>query len=320
MTARPPTIEDIRAAADRIAPHVHHAPVLTCQSLDRLCGCALFFKAENFQKVGAFKARGATNAVFSLSSEEAKYGVATHSSGNHAAALARAASRRGIPAYIVMPRTAPPNKIDAVKGYGGQITFCEPTLAAREEGLEAIVAKHRATFIHPYNDPRVIAGQGTVALEFLEDVPDLDIIIGPVGGGGLMSGTCLTVSAISPNTTVAGAEPAGADDACRSLAAGYIVPSEHPRTIADGLLTSLGSLTFPILQQQLERIVTVSDAAIIVAMRQVWVRMKVIIEPSAAVPLAAVMESDWGQRGKNIGVIFSGGNVNLDQLPWDNNG
>jgi threonine dehydratase len=311
-----PTIDDVRRAAQRIGPHAHRTPVLTSESLDRLTGCHLFFKCENFQKVGAFKFRGATNAVFSLPEEEARRGVATHSSGNHAAALALAAARRGIRAYIVMPDNAPEIKKTAVAGYGAEITFCQPTLPAREEGLATVVRKTGAVFIHPYNDPRVIAGQGTAALELLEDVPDLDFVIGPVGGGGLMSGTCLTVSVLAPQTKIIGAEPKGADDAYRSLKAGRIIPSEKPRTIADGLLTSLGSRTFPILHRHLECIVTVSEAAIIQAMRHVWERMKIIIEPSAAVPLAAIMESDWGQTGKRVGVIFSGGNLNLDKLPW----
>jgi len=311
-----PTIEDIRRAAERIKPHINRTPVLTCESLDRMAGCKLFFKAENFQKVGAFKFRGATNAIFSLTDEEVGRGVATHSSGNHAAALALAAARRGTRAYIVMPENTPEIKTKAVAGYGGEITFCKPTLQAREEGLAAVVQKTGAVFIHPYNDPRVIAGQGTAALELFNDVPDLDMVIGPVGGGGLMSGTALTVSAVSPRTSIFGAEPKGADDAYRSLQAGRIIPSENPQTIADGLLTSLGSLTFPILHRHLERIVTVSEGAIVQAMRHVWERMKIIIEPSAAVPLAAVLEGEWNQTGKRIGVILSGGNVNLDQLPW----
>jgi threonine dehydratase len=314
-----PTIEDIRRAAERIRPYVHRTPVLRCTGLDQMTGCQLFFKAENFQKVGAFKIRGATNAIFSLSGEEIRRGVATHSSGNHAAAVALAAARRDTRAYIVMPESSPEIKRKAVAGYGGQITFCRPTLRAREEGLEAVVRETGAVFIPSYNDPRVIAGQGTVALELLEDAPDLDIVIAPVGGGGLMSGTALAVSALSPRTVIVGAEPKGADDAYRSLEAGRIIPMENPQTIADGLLTSLGSLTFPILRQHLERIVTVSETAIVQAMRHVWERMKIIIEPSAAVPLAAILEGEWGQAGKRIGVILSGGNVNLDQLPWIGN-
>lgn len=311
-----PTIEDIREAAERIRPQAHRTPVLTCESLDRMTGCALFFKPENLQKVGAFKFRGACNAVFSLGEQEAWRGVATHSSGNHAAALALAASLRGVAAQIVMPENAPAVKKAAVSGYGAEITFCKPTLQAREEGLDRVVARTGAAFIHPYNDPRVIAGQGTAALELIEDVPGLDIVMAPVGGGGLMSGTALSVAALSPGTRIVGAEPEGADDACRSLEAGRLIPSENPRTIADGLLTSLGSLTFPILARHLERIVTVSDQAIVAAMRHVWERMKILIEPSAAVPLAAVFEGDWNQRGKRIGMILSGGNVNLDSLPW----
>jgi threonine dehydratase len=311
-----PSIEDIREAADRIRPHVHHTPVLTCESLDQMTGCKLFFKPENFQKVGAFKFRGASNAVFSLSDEEAARGVATHSSGNHAAALALAAARRGIKAYIVMPENAPAIKKAAVAGYGAEITYCQPTLQAREEGLERVVEQTGAVFIHPYDNPRVIAGQGTAALELLEDIPGLDVVMAPVGGGGLMSGTALAVSAVSPSTRISGAEPRGADDAFRSLQAGRLIPSENPRTIADGLLTSLGSLTFPILSRHLERIVTVGEEAIVTAMRHVWERMKIVIEPSSAVPLAAVFEGDWSQHGKRIGIILSGGNVNLDCLPW----
>jgi threonine dehydratase len=316
QTPDTPTIDDIRRAARRIAPHIHRTPVLTSESLNRMTGCSLFFKCENFQKVGAFKFRGATNAVFSLSENEATRGVATHSSGNHAAALALAAARRGIRAYVVMPDNAPDNKKVAVSGYGAEITYCKPTLRAREEGLASVVEKTGASFIHPYNDVRVIAGQGTAALELLEDIPDLDAVIGPVGGGGLMSGTCLAVAALSPRTRIIGTEPQGADDAFRSLQAGRIIPSENPETIADGLLTSLGSRTFPILKKHLERIVTVSEPAIIQAMRHVWERMKIIVEPSAAVPLAAVLESDWDQAGRRIGVIISGGNVNLDRIPW----
>ena len=318
MAAMPklPTFDDVRRAAERIRPLVHRTPVLTCESLDRLAGCRLFFKAENLQKVGAFKFRGACNAVFSLEDEQAARGVATHSSGNHAAALALAAARRGIAARIVMPENAPAVKKAAVEGYGAEITFCRPTLQAREQGLEQLVAETGAVFIHPYNDPRVIAGQGTAVLELLEEVPDLEIVIAPVGGGGLMSGTALSTAAVDPAIRIIGSEPAGADDAFRSLEAGRLIPSENPRTVADGLLTSLGSLTFEILSNHLERIVTVSEQAIIEAMRLVWERMKTVIEPSAAVPLAAVLEGSWNQRGRRIGLILSGGNANLDGLPW----
>ncbi len=311
-----PTISDVRQAAERIRPYVHRTPVLTCASLDRMVGCRLFFKPENLQKVGAFKARGAHNAVFALSDELAARGVATHSSGNHAAALALAAANRDTRAYIVMPETAPAVKRAAVAGYGAEISFCMPTLQAREEGLRAVIERTGAVFVHPYDDPNVIAGQGTAALELIEDVPDLDLMLAPVGGGGLMSGTAISTSALMPETRIIGTEPEGADDAFRSLQAGELLPSVNPDTIADGLLTSLGTLTFAILSEKLERIVTVSDEAIVTAMRHVWERMKIVIEPSAAVPLAALMESDFGQRKKRVGVILSGGNVELDRLPW----
>jgi threonine dehydratase len=311
-----PTIEDIRRAAGRIKPHAHRTPVLTCSGLDRLAGCRLFFKCENFQKVGAFKFRGACNAIFSLSEGEIGKGVATHSSGNHAAALALAASLRGAKAYIVMPENSPAVKKAAVAGYGAVITWCRPTLKAREDGLAAVVEKTGATVIHPYNDPRIIAGQGTAALELLEDVPDLDAVLAPVGGGGLSSGTCLSVKALSPKTQILGAEPRGADDAYRSLKAGRIIPSENPDTIADGLLTSLGELPFAVLSQHMEEIITVSDPAIIAAMRHVWERMKILIEPSSAVPVAAVLEKKKDFAGRRVGVILSGGNVELSKLPF----
>jgi threonine dehydratase len=311
-----PTLADIRQAASRIKPYAHRTPVLTCASLDTVVGARLFCKCENFQKVGAFKFRGACNAVFALSEAEAQRGVATHSSGNHGAALALAARRRGIPAWIVMPHTAPAVKKAAVAGYGGQIVFCEPTQAAREATLAQVTAETGATFIPPYNHPQVIAGQGTAALELCEDVLGLDVVLAPVGGGGLISGTAIAVAALSPGTRVIAAEPAGADDAYRSLQAGHIVPSTHPQTIADGLLTSLGDLTFAIIQQHVEQIVTVSEEAIIKAMRLVWERMKIIIEPSAAVPIGALLESSLDLRGERLGIILSGGNVDLDRLPW----
>jgi len=306
-----PTFEDIQKAAVRIKPYAHRTPVMTCTSLDELADARLFFKCENLQKVGAFKFRGACNTVFSLSDTAAQRGVATHSSGNHGAAVALAARLRGIPAHIVMPSNAPSVKRDAVAGYGGTIIWCEPTQEARESTLANVVAETRATFISPYNDARVIAGQGTAALEFLEDVPDLDVIIAPVGGGGLISGTALTIAALSPATRVIAAEPKGADDAYRSLQAGEIIPSINPQTIADGLRTSLGDLTFAIIRQYAEQIVTVSEEAITRAMHLVWQRMKIIIEPSAAVPVAAVLDQQIDAAGKRIGIILSGGNVDL---------
>jgi len=316
MTTAHPSLADVRAAAERIRPWAHRTPVLTCASLDAMVGARLFFKCENFQKVGAFKFRGAANAVFSLSEDEAGRGVATHSSGNHAAALSLAARLRGIPAHVVMPRTSKAVKQAAVAGYGGQVVLCEPTLAAREATLESVVAATGATVVHPYNDPTVIAGQGTAALELLQDVPDLAIVMAPVGGGVLVSGTAITVAGMSPRTRVVAAEPAAADDAFRSLKEGRIVPSVDPKTIADGLLTSLGTLTFAIIRERVAQIVTVSEEAIAAAMRHVWERMKIVIEPSSAVPLAALIEGSLRAADLRIGVILTGGNVDLDQLPW----
>jgi len=311
-----PNLDAIREAAARIRPYAHRTPVLTCSSLNRMLNAELFFKCENFQKVGAFKFRGACNAVFSLSDDEAGRGVATHSSGNHAQALALATQLRGKEALIVMPKNAPQVKRGAVGGYGAKIVFCEPTLEARETTLAQVIEETGAHFVHPYNDYRVIAGQATAALELLEEVPALDVVMVPVGGGGLLSGTSLAVSGISPATRVIGAEPEGADDAYRSLQAGKIIPSVEPKTVADGLLTSLGDLTFPIIQSHVEQIVTVSEKAIVSAMRHVWERMKIIIEPSAAVPVGALLESKIDLAGQRIGVILSGGNVDMEQLPW----
>lgn len=311
-----PTLIEVQEAAIRIKPYAHRTPVLTCSSLDQMVKARLFFKCENFQKVGAFKFRGACNTVLSLSEREAIRGVATHSSGNHAAALALAAQKRGIPAFIVMPNNAPNVKKAAVAGYGGKIIFCEPTLAAREAMLAKVVEQTGATFVHPYNDPRVIAGQGTAALELLENIPDLDVVIVPVGGGGLLSGTAIVVATCSPKTHILGAEPEGADDAYKSLREGKIIPSLQPRTIADGLLTSLGDLTFAIIQKHVHDIVTVSEEAIITAMRHIWERMKIIIEPSAAVTFGMLLQKKIDLTGKRIGLILSGGNVDLDKLPW----
>ncbi|MCU0234760.1 MAG: pyridoxal-phosphate dependent enzyme [Thermoanaerobaculales bacterium] len=311
-----PTIGDVRAAAERIAPHIHRTPVATCAAIDHIAGAALHFKCEHLQKVGAFKARGATNAVFSLAEDQAAHGVCTHSSGNHAAALARAAALRGIPAHIVMPSTAPPVKRAAVAGYGAAITGCEPTLEAREATLARVQEATGAIFIHPYDDPRVIAGQGTAALELLEQAPGLEVVLVPVGGGGLASGTTIAVRAASPETEVWGAEPAGADDAFRSLRDGRRYPSVDPRTVADGLRTALSDRTFRILSGGLAGIVTVDEPTIIRAMRLLWERAKLLVEPSAAVPLAALLAEPGRFHGRRVGIILSGGNVDLDRLPW----
>ncbi len=312
----PVTLKHIRAAAERIHPYVHRTPVLTCAGLDNLARGRLFFKCENFQKAGAFKFRGACNAVLSLSEEEAAKGVATHSSGNHAAALALSANLRGIPAHIVMPHTAPEAKKAAVAGYGGNITFSEPTQESRRAALEAVVEQTGAVYISSYDDPRIVAGQGTAAAELVEEVPDLDLVIAPVGGGGLLSGTAVAVSELSPTSRVIGAEPVGADDACRSLKEGRIVPCVNPETIADGLLMGLSELTFGIIRERVERIVTVSEEAIVSAMRHVWERMKIVIEPSSAVAVAAVLGDELDVTGRRVGVILSGGNVDLERLPW----
>jgi len=311
-----PAKEDILAAAERIEPYIHRTPVITCRSIDQVCGAEIFFKCENLQKAGAFKARGATNAVMSLPADDMKRGVATHSSGNHAAALSMAARNRGITAFIVMPGNSSKVKIAAVQSYGGQITFCEPTLAAREETLNQVLSQTFATEIHPYNDLRIIAGQATAALELIEDTGRLDYIFAPVGGGGLLSGTSLSAYYFSPGTKVIAGEPAGADDAYQSFYKGEFVASVNPDTIADGLRTSLGSLTFPIIKKYVTDIHTVSDFNIAEAMKMVWERMKLIIEPSAATPLAALLKNKARYSGKRIGIILSGGNVDLSKLPW----
>jgi threonine dehydratase len=313
---RDPTFEDVLEAAERIRGHVHRTPVMTSRAIDGIAGARLFFKCENLQKVGAFKARGATNAVLALDEEAAGRGVATHSSGNHAAALAYAASLRGVPAHVVMPSSAPPVKKAAVAGYGALITECEPTLEAREATLEAVVERTDATFVHAYDNPMVIAGQGTASLELINDAPDLDIVMAPVGGGGLMSGTAIAVSSSRPDITLWGSEPAGANDAFRSLRDGTRYPSVNPRTVADGLLTSLSERTFRILSARLEGILTVGEASIIRAMRLIWERTKLLVEPSGAVPLAAVLEHTEQFADRRVGLIISGGNIDLESLPW----
>ncbi len=303
-------------AREVIAPYIHNTPVHTCQTINKITGATLFFKCENFQKAGAFKFRGATNALLSLQTQALISGVATHSSGNHAQALALAANIQGVKAYIVMPSNAPKIKIDAVLSYGGAITFCEPTLEARESTLAGIIEQTGAHEIHPYNDYRIIAGQATAAAELTESCGHLDAIISPVGGGGLLSGTILSTRYFSPNTKVFGAEPLMANDAWQSFQKKTFMPSTNPVTIADGLRTSLGSLTFPIIMDGVHDILTATEEHIIGAMRLIWERMKIIIEPSAAVPLAAIMENKGLFAGKSIGVILSGGNVDFTQLPW----
>lgn len=316
-----PDIEAIRAAAARIAPFIHRTPVLTCRTLDEMSGARLFFKCENLQKAGAFKIRGAVNAVFSLDADTLRAGVATHSSGNHGAALALAAALRGVPACVVVPKDAASPKLAAIAGYGAKVVLCPPTAAGREAGLARVVAETGACMVHPFDDERVIAGQGTAALELCADVPDLDVVITPVGGGGLLSGTAIAVRAVSPGTQIMGAEPAGADDAARSLRAGKIVANTVVHTLADGLrATRLGNLTFPLIRAHVSDIVTVSDTEIVAAMRLIWARMKLVVEPSAAVPLAAVLSGRMDVAGKQIGILLSGGNVDLDCLPWRQDG
>ncbi|NJN28160.1 MAG: pyridoxal-phosphate dependent enzyme [Cyclobacteriaceae bacterium] len=306
----------IKEAAERIAPFVHRTSILTSHGLNLMTGAELYFKCENFQKVGAFKYRGATNALRQLTEEQLKNGVATHSSGNHAQALALAAQLKGVPAYIVMPENAPRSKKYAVLGYGAHVIDCEPGQIHRETALDKVISETGAWFIHPYNDRSIIAGQATCALELIRDAPHLDFILAPVGGGGLLSGTALAVGYFSPGSRTLGAEPSGADDAYRSLVAGKIVLSIDPKTIADGLLTSLGTETFPIIYRQVDRILTVGEFAIVEAMKLIWQRLKIVVEPSAAVPLAAVLGNEELFRNKKVGIILSGGNVDLDKLPF----
>jgi len=306
-------IEEARA---RIGAHVKVTPVLTSAALDAQTGAQLYFKCETFQKCGAFKARGASNAVFALTDAQARAGVATHSSGNHAAALARAAQLRGIRAYIVMPDNTPQAKRAAVRRYGAEISYCAPTLAAREAAAREILGRTGAAFVHPYDDLMVMAGQGTVAAEFLGQVPQLEVILCPVGGGGLISGTAVAARALKPGVRVLGAEPSGADDAARSLRSGVLQPAGTPCTIADGLRGALAPRTFAEIRRGVEDILTVSEEAIIAAMRELWEVLKIIVEPSGAVPYAAVRAAPARFRGRNVGIVLSGGNLDLDQLPW----
>jgi threonine dehydratase len=306
----------VRAAHDRIRALIHRTPVLTSARLDVACGGQLAFKCENFQKVGAFKARGAANAVFALDDAAARHGVATHSSGNHAAAVARAAKLRGIPAYIVMPSNSSKAKIRAVEGYGGSLAFCEPTQAARESACARVIRETGASLIHPFENEHVMAGQGTATIELLEDMPDLEIILCPVGGGGLLAGTAVVAKNLRPQAKVIAVEPAEAADAARSFRAGHIVPLDKTVTIADGLRTTIGIPNFAVVQRYVDDVVTVSEEAIITAMRAIWESLKIVIEPSAAVPYAAILEQKIPIANRRVGLILTGGNVDLDALPW----
>jgi threonine dehydratase len=315
-TSQDLSIDDVCEAHARIKPYIHNTPVLTSSYLDGLSGASLFFKCENFQKAGAFKVRGASNAVFGLTDEQAKNGVATHSSGNHALSLSYAAGRRGIPCHVVMPRTAPQAKKDAVRGYGGIITECEPSTTSREATFAKVQADTGAEFVHPYNDPRVIAGQATCSLELLEQVKDLDIVVAPIGGGGMISGTCLTLSNLAPQVKIYAAEPEQADDAMRSFKAGHIIADDAPVTVADGLKVPLKENTWHFVSQFVEDVLTAGEQEIIDAMKLTWQRMKIVMEPSCAVPLAVILKNPEIFAGKRVGVIVTGGNVDLDKLPW----
>lgn len=312
-----PTLDDMIAARARIDAHIHKTPVLTSRMLNELTGAELFFKCENFQKAGAFKARGASNAVFGLADAQAAKGVATHSSGNHGTCLSYAAGRRGIPCTVVMPRTAPQAKKDAVRGYGGRVVECEPSTSSREAVFAEVVAESGAEFVHPYNDPRVIAGQATCSAELIEQVADLDAVIAPIGGGGMVSGTCLTLSNLAPGIKIYAAEPLNADDAARSFRAGHIIADDAPDTVADGLKVPLKELTWHFVQNHVTDILTATEEEIVDAMKLIWKRMKIVMEPSSAVPLATIIKNPEVFARKRVGVIITGGNVDLDKLPWN---
>ena len=312
-----PTYTDVIVAHDRIRPHIHRTPVLTSSFLNELTGAELFFKCENFQKAGAFKVRGACNAVFGLPEDKLARGVATHSSGNHALSLSYAAGRRGIPCTVVMPRTAPEAKKAAVRGYGGKIVECEPSTSSREAVFAEVVAETGAEFVHPYNDPRVIAGQGTCSRELMEQVSGLEAVVAPIGGGGMVSGTCLTLSNIAPGVAIYAAEPEQADDAYRSFKAGRIIADDAPETVADGLKVPLKELTWHFVRAHATDILTASEDEIVDAMKLTWKRMKIVMEPSSAVPLATILKNRELFAGKRVGVIVTGGNVDLEKLPWN---
>lgn len=312
-----PTIEDMLEARERIAPYIHKTPVLTSKFINGLVGAELFFKCENLQKAGAFKARGASNAVFGLSDEQASKGVATHSSGNHGTCLSYAAGRRGIPCTVVMPRTAPEAKKDAVKGYGGVVVECEPSTSSRESVFSQVVAESGAEFVHPYNDWRVIAGQATCSAELIEQVEGLDAVIAPIGGGGMVSGACLTLSHLAPQIKIYAAEPLNADDAARSFRAGEIIADDAPLTVADGLKVPLKDLTWHFVRNHVTDIFTATEEEIIDAMKLIWKRMKIVVEPSSAVPLAVILKNKELFAGQRVGIIVTGGNVDIDKLPWN---
>jgi len=311
-----PTYNDVIAAHERIRPYIHRTPVLTSNYFNDRTGAELFFKCENFQKAGAFKARGASNAVFGLSEEQAAKGVATHSSGNHGLSLSYAAGQRGIKATVVMPRTAPEAKKEAVRGYGGIVVECEPSTSSREAVFAEVVAQSGADFVHPYNDPRVIQGQATCSKELIEEVGELDALVAPIGGGGMVSGSCLTLSNIAPNTKIYAAEPKNADDAYRSFKAGHIIADDAPQTVADGLKVPLKDLTWHFVSNYVTDIFTVTEEEIVKAMYLCWQRMKIVMEPSSAVAIAAILKNPEVFAGKKVGVILTGGNVDLKKLPW----
>jgi threonine dehydratase len=311
-----PSLPDMLAAHERIKPYIHRTPIVTSSCINKLVGAELFFKCENFQKAGAFKTRGASNAVFGLSEKQASKGVATHSSGNHGTCLSYAAGRRGIPCTVVMPRTAPQAKKDAVRGYGGEVVECEPSTSSREAVFAEVVAATGAEFVHPYNDPRVIAGQATCSKELIEQTRDLDAVIAPIGGGGMVSGTCLTLSNLAPQIKIYAAEPEQADDAYRSFRAGHIIADDAPNTIADGLKVPLKELTWHFVSNYVADILTASEQEIVDAMKLIWKRMKIVMEPSSAVPLATILKHREVFAGKRVGVVVTGGNVDLDKLPW----
>ena len=316
-----PTLDDMLEAHERIKPYIHRTPVLTSRFLNELAGCEMFFKCENFQKAGAFKVRGASNAVFGLSDEDAKNGVCTHSSGNHALSLSYAAGQRGIPCNVVMPHSAPEAKKAAVRGYGGIITECQPSTTSREEVFAKVQAETGGDFVHPYNDPRVIAGQATCSREFLEQMEEFgekpDMVVAPIGGGGMISGTCLTLSNLAPDVKIYAAEPVNADDAARSFKAGHIIADDAPNTVADGLKVPLKDLTWHFVSNYVTDILTATEEEIVEAMKLTWTHMKIVIEPSCAVPLAVILKNKDVFAGKKVGVIITGGNVDLDKLPWN---